>query len=506
MSPATKAARIGALAAALAAGRLSAATGFVFDDQNGNGLRDAGEPGLASVAVSNGADVVLTGPNGAYTIADRPGARIFVIKPRGWRPAVDASNSARFYSPPASATFDFPLVKSDEQDDMHALVLTDPQPESATEVDYLARVVAAGIGHRPDLALGITLGDVVYNRPDFFPAVSSAEATIGIPMYSLPGNHDLNMGTPNEHAAIASYEAAMGPSTYAFHAGPALFIALDDVRPLGGPRFIGGLRDDQLEFIGNVLRNTKPGEWVVLMMHIPLFRMDAPYVADSFRLADRMRLFELLKGHERVLILSGHTHYQRHEIHGADEGWTGTAPIPEYNVAAACGGFWSGPLDANGIPAATMSDGTPPGYAIISFAGDQVAMDYFPWRGPADHQMEIQSPEAVAPRQGYVSFYANVFNGHDGWTVEARVDDRAWKKMPRILGWDPTYASEFLAQNSTAHPPATKRLTDPGLCYHLWRGILPADLPVGSHVLYVRATDPQGKAFSSQRPLAIVAP
>jgi C terminal of Calcineurin-like phosphoesterase/Calcineurin-like phosphoesterase/N terminal of Calcineurin-like phosphoesterase len=506
MNSATKAAGIGCLSVALAAVRLSAATGFVFDDQNGNGTHDAGEPGLESVAVSNGVDVVLTDGTGAFKIADRPGARIFVIKPRGWRPAVDASNSARFYSPPDSVSFDFPLVKADERDDMRALVLTDPQPESATEVDYLARVVAAGIGHRPDLAFGVTLGDVVYNRPDFFPAVSAAEEKIGIPMYSLPGNHDVNMGTPNEQAAIASFESALGPSTYAFHAGPALFIALDDVRPLGGPRFIGGLRDDQLEFVGNVLRYAKPGEWVVLMMHIPLFRMDAPYVADSFRQADRLRLFEMLKGRERILILSGHTHYQRHEVHGADDGWTGTAPIHEYNVAAACGGFWSGPLDASGIPAATMSDGTPPGYAIIGFEGDHVAMDYFPWRGPADHQMEIQSPDAVAPRQGYVSFYANVFNGHDGWTVEARVDDRAWKGIPRILGWDPTYAAEFLAQNSTAHPTATKRLTDPGLCYHLWRGILPADLPLGPHMLFVRATDPQGKVFSSQRPLDIVAP
>ena len=50
------------------------------------------------------------------------------------------------------------------------------------------------------------------------------------------------------------------------------------------------------------------------------------------------------------------------------------------------------------------------------------------------------------------------------------------------------------------------RLTDPGICYHLWRGVLPADLPVGPHVLHVRATDPQGRVYSSQRPLDIVAP
>jgi hypothetical protein len=294
-------------------------------------------------------------------------------------------------------------------------------------------------------------------------------------------------------------------STYAFHAGPALFVALDDVRPLGGPRFVGGLRADQFEFLANVLRGAGPDEWVVLMMHIPMFNLDPP-LTESFRKADRLRIFEMLRGRDRVLILSGHTHYQRHVLHGAEDGWLGDLPLHEYNVAAACGGFWSGPLDAGGIPAATMSDGTPPGYAVIGFAGDHVVMDYLPSRGDADHQMEIQAPKAVAPRQGYVTFYANVFNGDETWTVEARVDDRAWNTVKKVLGWDPTYAAEFLAQNSSPHPAATKRLTDPGICYHLWRGVLPADLAVGPHTLYVRATDPQGRVFSSQRPVDIVVP
>jgi hypothetical protein len=505
MSPATTVTRMGALAFVLAALRLSAATGFVFDDRNGNGVRDAGEPGLASIAVSNGVDVALTDATGAYSIANRPGARIFVIKPRGWRPPVDASNVPRYYSPPDSASFDFSLVKADEPDDMKALVVTDPQPATATEVDYLARSLVAGIGRRQDLAFGVTLGDVVYDRPDFFPAVSGALGKIGIPMYSLPGNHDVALGTPNEDAAIKDFESAYGPSTYAYHAGPALFVALDDVRPLGGPRFIGGLRDDQFEFLRNVLRGAGPDEWVVLMMHVPMFNLDPP-LTESFRKGDRLRLFEMLKGREHVLILSGHTHYQRHVFHGPEDGWEGAVALQEYNVAAACGGFWSGPLDADGIPAATMSDGTPPGYAVIGFAGDHVVTDYFPSRGPADHQMVIQAPRAVAPRQGYVTFYANVFNGDEKWTVDARVDDRAWNTIRKVLGWDPSYAAEFLAQNSAAHPPVTKRLTDPGICYHLWRGVLPADLPVGAHMLYVRATDPQGRVFTAQSALDIVVP
>jgi 3',5'-cyclic AMP phosphodiesterase CpdA len=493
------------LALALAAARLCAGTGVVFDDENGNGVRDPGEPGIAGVAVSNGVDVVLTDAAGAYRIADRPDSRIFVVKPRGWRPPVDASRLPQFYSARGAAAADFPLVRSEEPDDLRALVLSDPQPSSAAEVDYLARGLVAGVGRRPDLAFGVTLGDIVYDRPDYFGAVNGALSRIGIPWYSLPGNHDLSLGNTDERTAVGPFESVYGPSTYAFHAGPALFVALDDVRPLGGPRFVGGLRDDQFEFLENLLRGTRPDEWVVLMMHIPLFSLDPP-LAESFRRTDRLRLFGILKGHERVLVLSGHTHCQRHATYGPEEGWAGEGVIHEYNVAAACGGFWGGPLDADGIPAATMSDGTPPGYAVIGFEGDHVSMDYAPSRGPTSHQLEIFAPQAVAPRQGYVSFYANVFNGGEGWTVEWRIDERAWNPVPRVLGWDPSYAVRFLAQDSSPRPVATKRLPDPGICYHLWRGFLPADLPVGRHSLYVRATDPDGRVYSGQSTVDIVPP
>jgi hypothetical protein len=135
-----------------------------------------------------------------------------------------------------------------------------------------------------------------------------------------------------------------------------------------------------------------------------------------------------------------------------------------------------------------------------------VSLDYFPARLPASRQMALHVPAAVAPRQGYVSFYANVFNGHDGWAVASSVDNRAWSPVRRILGWDPTYASEFLAQDSSGAPARGPRLPDPAICYHLWRGILPADLAPGAHVLHVRATSPDGEVFSDERTFEIASP
>ena len=162
---------------------------------------------------------------------------MFVIKPRGWRSPLDGANLPRFYAAPgAGPGTDFALSRRDEPDALQALILTDPQPSSAAEVAFLERGLVARAGRRTDLAFGVTLGDVAYDRPDLFAPVNRVLARIGIPWHNLPGNHDLALGTPDEAAAAAPFEAEYGPSTYAFHAGPQLFIALDDVRPLGGPR------------------------------------------------------------------------------------------------------------------------------------------------------------------------------------------------------------------------------------------------------------------------------
>jgi hypothetical protein len=496
----------------LAAGRCAAAVqGTVFDDRNANGVRDSGEPGIAQVAVSNGTDVVLTDASGHYELPAAGDAGLFVIKPRGWRPPVNARNLPQYYrraaaGEPSPAAVDFPLVASDEPDEFRALIFTDTQPASPEDVGYLDRTIVNGLAGARGFAFGVTLGDVVSDRFDLYDAVNASLARIGVPWYNLSGNHDLNLDTPDDRHEFASFEAVYGPTTYAFHYGRVLFVALNDVRYLGGLRYVGGLRPDQFAFLENLLRVTPRDELVVLMMHIPWFYPN-PANAATFRAADRARLFALLKDRPNNLWLSGHTHYQRHVFYGPADGWEGAQPLHEYNVAAACGSFWGGPPDAQGIPIATMWDGTPHGYAVLTFNGVAApVIDYRPAREPADRQVGLYAPETVAPHLGYVSFFANVFNGHDGWKIEARVDDQAWKDMTRVVEWDPAYAKLYLAQDTLAVPLAGRRLPDPTVCYHLWRAYLPADLAVGSHTIEVRATDPAGKAFAAKREMRIVVP
>ncbi|MBK5196271.1 MAG: metallophosphoesterase, partial [Proteiniphilum sp.] len=73
------------------------AKGYVYDDANSNGKKDRREAGISDVAVSNGPDVVLTDAKGFYSVPVSVGNTLFVIKPSGYKTAVDEDFIPQFY-------------------------------------------------------------------------------------------------------------------------------------------------------------------------------------------------------------------------------------------------------------------------------------------------------------------------------------------------------------------------------------------------------------------------
>ncbi|HQL55405.1 MAG TPA: metallophosphoesterase, partial [Phycisphaerae bacterium] len=155
------------------------ATGFVFDDANGNGVRDAGEKGLARMRVSNGRDVVLTDGHGAYRLPIDDDTILFVIKPRGWMTPVDPFNQPRFYyihkpqgtpalnypgvapTGPLPASVDFALRRQAEPDRFQVLLFGDTQTASIEDVNDFAHDIVEPASGTP-AGLGISLGDLVH--------------------------------------------------------------------------------------------------------------------------------------------------------------------------------------------------------------------------------------------------------------------------------------------------------------------------------------------------------
>ncbi|MGH6796137.1 MAG: metallophosphoesterase N-terminal domain-containing protein, partial [Methylocella sp.] len=55
--------------------------GTVFESGSGARERQAGDPGIDGVLVSNGREVARTGPDGRYSLPIEDGTAVFVIKP-----------------------------------------------------------------------------------------------------------------------------------------------------------------------------------------------------------------------------------------------------------------------------------------------------------------------------------------------------------------------------------------------------------------------------------------
>ena len=387
------------------------------------------------------------------------------------------------------------LPACEGKDCVQILVFGDPQPKSKVDVDYFTRdVVEPAKPAAKRSVVGVALGDIVQDRPDLYPGIKAATKRLGIPWLFVPGNHDMDAGAKSDKDALDSFHKAFGKDSRTWSHDLASIIVLDDViaQPGTSPGYIGGLREDQFAMLEQWLPTQPRERLIIVAVHIPFFDTSTVPGQETFRAADRARLFALLRPFPNVLLLSAHTHNQRHYFHGAKTGWQGERPLHEYNVGAACGAFWSGAKDAAGIPDTTMSDGTPNGFATLQVRRDGTyALAWHPARDAADAQMALHAPK-VLRRGAYPGWgvYANVFMGFEGMRVEYRVDDGDWMPMVRVAQGDPGLLAENARDDESGTLRAYDRSPEATPSTHLWRGALPTKLAAGQHTVEVRAFDP----------------
>ena len=486
--------------------------GRIWADGNGNGVFDAGEHALANIKVSDGTRIATSDAQGRYRLQPEEGGTLFVIKPAGFDLPARANGLPDFWahrqtrpgpalkyggiaaSARASGCRDFglrPRTGSAAAVPLDVLVFTDTQAKSRTDASYYRRDIVEPLIGKHGARLGLTLGDVVNDDLSLYPALNQATALLQVPWLHIAGNHDLDFDAKDDADSLRSFRNMYGPDTFAWEEDNAVFVGLDDVIYLPGqkPSYIGGLREQQFQFLQAYLASVPRDRLLVLGMHIPLY--DAEPGMETFRHADRARLFALLKDFPHVLVLSGHEHSQRHVYHVGDDGWQGAAPLHEYNVGAACGAFWSGVKDAAGIPDSTMADGTPNGYAVLTAKpGGDYALAWHNARDPADTQIALHAPK-VLRRGAWPAWnvYANVYMGQDDTRVEYRIDAGAWKPMKRVEQGDPRLQEENLRDDQAEALRGYDRSPEAKLSKHLWRGALATDLAVGEHAVEVRAFD-----------------
>lgn len=492
-------------------------SGYVFEDANKNLNRESKEKGIANVAVSNGAQVVLTDQSGRYSLPVEDGQTIFVIKPSGYMTALNENNLPQYYyqykpkGSPADFKYkgtaptgalpkelNFALNKQNESKDFDILVFGDPQPYNKKELDYFKRSIVNEVkGNKKNAMFGISLGDLVGNDLSLQKPYTDVMKEVGLPWYNVMGNHDMNYEAKEDQFSDETFELNFGPANYSFNYGNVHFMILDDILypdPRDGNGYWGGFREDQLKFIENDLKLVDKNKLVVVSFHIPLNHTNE----DNFRNADRQKLFDALAPFQNALLLSAHTHIQQQIFYGKPQGWNGAKDLHEYNAGTTCGDWWSGTADNIGLPTSTMRDGTAKGYSFISFNDNQYKVKYKTAGQPDDYQIKLYVPKLIPhPSKTSAKVLANFFMGSKNDKVEYRIDGDAWKPMEYNETIDPNFAMDVYKWDTTDTMMPGRRPSNPESSKHIWVGGFTNKLTLGKHKVDVRATDMYGNQFSA---------
>ncbi len=493
-----------------------AVSGYVYQDLNGNNIKDSHEPTLPNILVSNGLDVVATDGSGRYKLPISEGMGIFVIKPSGFAVPLNSHHLPQYYrwhkpqGSPITAVpgvaptgrlpdlLNFALEAQVEDDKFDVLLFGDPQARGIKEVNYVSHdVVEECIG--TTAALGITLGDIVADDPALFEEVSQSISQIGIPWYYVFGNHDHNRDVTDDVHRDETFRRIFGPSTYAFEYAQVSFIILRDIHYSEDGRYTSKFTDEQIDFVQEYLNQVPAKKLVVVVQHAPLILTEG-----------REHLYRLLEKRPHTLSISGHTHTMNHVFVDGEMGWKGSSPHHHFINATVSGSWWCGLKDETGIPHATMNDGAPNGYTILSLDGAAYQLTFKAARRPADYQLNIYLADDI-PQDSLEStrVIVNVFAGSQRSTVEMKVAGREeWLPLDFTPMPDPNnvwmhslspFLDVRLEDDRRSDEALGYKMDLPRHSSHIWSTRLPADLSPGTHHLLVRTTDMFGREWTGRR-------
>ena len=502
------------------------ATGVVFHDRNRNLTRDAGEPGIAGVSVSNSLEVVQTDDQGRYRLPVSDETIIFVTKPAGYMVPVDEAQLPQFYylhypngtpielefggiepTGPLPASVNFPLFEQAAQNRFDAVAFADPQTADNTDLSYFRDDVAAELAGVEAL-FGLTAGDVVDDDLSLYERHNDIVATIGLPWWNVPGNHDMDYDALNDRHATDTFKRVFGPTYYSYDYGQVHFVGLDNVdyegEAEGGYR--GYVSKQQIDWLRNDLEYVPEDKLIVVVTHIPLYT-DAVDATDGTVTVNLPELLNVLEGREHVYTLSGHDTSNSWQMYlGQEHSWDGLKPLHHQVLAEVRGDGWGGPKDEHGIPETTMEDGNPNGYYILSFDGNRYTTRFKAAGEPKDYQLRIMLEQEGAgrnqltPEQWEVAAWqapqlvVNVFDGGERHQVEFRLNGGDYQPMVHTLRTDP-----FMEDRYVRYLGTDAEVSTPNPSSHIWVADLPKRLEPGVHTVTVRSTDPYSQVSEASQ-------
>jgi hypothetical protein len=318
----------------------------------------------------------------------------------------------------------------------------------------------------------------------------------GFPLFSVAGNHDENYDLPDDRFSLETYKKNFAPSYYAFEYGMVSFIVLDSVEWRINPEtkkggYIGRLGDRQLQWIRAYVDRLPEDRLIVFAMHIPLYFSQS--ADESINIVDRQQLFEILKNRRHLLAVAGHMHNIELVNMGKEIGRDSEIPFPMVTCTAVCGAWWSGPKDIDGIPVSEAQDGSPNGYHIFHFKGNQFTQELKAARLDSSYQMRICSPRGTIAAADLANreIVVNVFNASDKAVVTYCLDGKEAVALTQQKGRkDPFIEAYFTEYKSIIPSFAEVAPSD-----HIWAAPLSIGIASGQHTLTVHVLNQYGDEY-----------
>jgi len=516
------------------------ASGIVFDDLDQDGQRGSEESGVAGVSVSNGCEVVRTNADGLYEVRLAPGQILFVSQPAGYVVPVDENNLPLFFythypegtpisiagasvewlwpviapTGPLPDRIDFPLHRlSSQENRFTAHAFADPQARSDLGEDMLREdLVNTLLGNPYGAKFSITVGDIVFDNLGLYDRHKEMFGLIGIPQWNLPGNHDMNLESPDAHYATETYKKHFGPTYYSFNYGNVHVVALNNVEYFGaGQRdsnnntYRGFISDDQIFWLERDLANVPRDKLIVIATHIPLIAEasdgDPSHHVTGPSTDNFEQLVELLRPFTNVYGLAGHDTSNSWKVEiNHEHGWTGR-PWIAHTLAEVRGSGWTrGPRDLRGVADAMMEDGNPNGFYLLKFDDVTLVPEFIPFPFGVDAAQRLRivlDPELESTGDRSINrgilrtdtkVVVNLFDGDDRDRVRLSLDGAQPMPMRYVVRTDPFVERAYrrVADTQDAYPT-------PAASAHIWEFDLPDDLEAGIHSVVVESEDEFGQ-------------
>lgn len=298
---------------------------------------------------------------------------------------------------------------------LRVALVGDPQVDDSTEMGYARRSVYRELRGRRDLDMCIFLGDLVNDNMSLLPESVGVVDSLPYQCFMVPGNHDHDVyhgpkSSMHRQRDLSTWRKVVGYVDTSFVRGNVRFVLMNNVRPSdsGMTDYVGGFTDRQKHWLDSVLnrgvgetRGRKPlrvcgtPALTILATHIPFSQMKG---CDS--------VLALIPDISRLLFVSGHTHFVSRDD-----------SIPELIAGAACGSWWRGVRDSDGIPYALQSCGAPRCYFIADIHRDGTYdLSYKCIGRPASEQLSAWAVSNDSTGRSY-RLYINVFGGSSDGVV-----------------------------------------------------------------------------------------